>query len=139
MRTCGIDLKGNEAIIVCLDGHPDQYLQIASDTKKIILADSSDQEEVMNFQQKMADFLRLHQIEKVGIKERATKGKFAGGPASFKMEGLIQCNPMRVCLVHTRTLQSKQKNQNPATNIKVNQYQQDALAIAAYLLQPDVK
>ncbi|NND32745.1 MAG: DUF3010 family protein [Saprospiraceae bacterium] len=134
MKTCGIDLKGNEAIVVCVDGNADQYRQIAIETKRIALADSTNQAQVKNFLQEITDFLHLHQIEKVGIKERATKGKFAGGSVSFKMEGLIQCSSPDVCIIHPASVKAKLKNQPAATNISVNQYQKDALSIARYLL-----
>jgi hypothetical protein len=134
MKTCGIVLKGNEAIIVCLVGDASRYHLIASDTKKIPLMDAYDQKEVQIFQQKILDFLSLHGIDQVAIKERATKGKFAGGSVSFKMEALIQNCPVPVSIVHGLTIKAKLKTMQPLPEMKLNTYQKDAFDLAVFLL-----
>ena len=134
MKTCGIDLKGNEAILVCLEGNTKHHRLIGEETKKIALKNSSSQKDVLTFHQEILSFLTQYGIEKVGIKERATKGKFAGGSVSFKMEGLIQNTPFDVTILHPRTVKSGLKEVRPSAEIKVNQYQKDALSIALYML-----
>ena len=133
MKTCGIDLKGSDAIVVCLEGDATRYKLIETETKRISLTDSFDQKEVQIFQQKIAALLSQQGIDKVGIKERATKGKFAGGSVSFKMEGLIQNCNTPVSIVHLRTIKAKLKNAEIA-EIKLNAYQKDAFDLAVFLL-----
>jgi len=134
MRTCGIDLKGNEAIIVSLEGSAAQYHQIGGTVKKIKLKDPNDQNEVQFFFKSLSSYVREQRCDQIGIKERASKGKFAGGPTSFKMEGLIQLVDCPVAIIHARTIQAKLKS----ADIDIagfNQYQLDALRIAYYLFE----
>ena len=133
MKTCGIDIKGNEAIIVCLEGSSDQYKQVFTELKKIKLEDARNQEAVQSFYKKITDFFSGSNFDKIGIKERATKGKFAGGPTSFKIEGLIQNVVFPVILLHPQTINAKIKSMVLDTT-KINQYQSDALKVAYFLL-----
>jgi hypothetical protein len=42
------------------------------------------------FQALFVEFLAEHSVNKVAVKERMPKGKFAGGAVSFKLEAAIQ-------------------------------------------------
>ena len=132
-RTCGIDLKGNAAIVVILEGEPDNFKIISTEFKKIKLEDSTNQEDVQSFSSAINSFFKANNIDKIGIKGRATKGKFAGGSVSFKMEGLIQNTDFSVSLIPGATLKSKLKNQE-VEFVGVNNYQIEAMKIAYYLL-----
>ena len=133
MKTCGIDLKGNEAILVSLEGSVEDYHQIGGETKKIKLSDSNDQMAVQSFLEALRSHMSRVGCDRIGVKERATKGKFAGGPTSFKMEGLIQLMDCPVEIIHGRTVQAKLKSIELDTD-GYNQYQLDALKMAYYLL-----
>ncbi|MDH3652073.1 MAG: DUF3010 family protein [Saprospiraceae bacterium] len=133
MITCGIDIKGTEAILVCLSGDQNNYQQISASIKKFKLGDSNNQANVRHFYSTLRQFMTENHFDKIGIKERATKGKFAGGPASFKIEGLIQTLDIPVVIVHGRTVQAKLKTLDLNTG-GYSQYQLDALKLAYFLL-----
>ena len=127
--TCGIELKGNEARIVVLEGNQEAYNIIGSAPKKIKLDDPNNQDSVKHFLNEIITFVEQFDIQKIGIKERATKGKFAGGSVSFKMEGLLQTSSAEVMLIHSRTIKAKLKNEVLDFTL-VNKYQEEALKVA---------
>ena len=136
MKICGIELKGNEALICCIDGQSiTDYQLIAKQTKKIILKESLDQASIHQFQHDMIAFLEEHEIDAVAIKARATKGRFAGGSVSFKMEALIQNTKVLVKIINGSTIKAKLKNhQNNIDFNTINAYQKEALMSGLYLL-----
>lgn len=134
MKVCGIELKSNEARIIALEGHAEDYDLIKTEFDKLKLKDSKDQKEVKAFRDTILEFLGYHDFDVIGIKERITKGRFAGGALSFKMEGLIQTADDQIVLVHNMSMKSKLKDvEIPIDNIK--KYQVEAFKVALYLLQ----
>ena len=125
---CGIELKGNDAILVVIN--KDKIIDTSS--KKITLGDSKNQEDIKTFISNITEFMNRYKVDEIGIKERATKGRFAGGSVSFKMEGLIQNTRFNVRLFHGRTIASKLKNIDIPTN-KILKYQETALQVAYFL------
>jgi Protein of unknown function (DUF3010) len=90
MRVCGVELKGNDAI-VCLMALSNGLYDIPQlRVQKISIADAGDAEEMRKFQFTFAKLVEDYKIDKVVIKGRAIKGKFAGGPVGFKLEAAIQ-------------------------------------------------
>lgn len=134
MKVCGIELKSNEARLVVLEGHLESYDVVQLDTNKIKLEDSKDQQLVQEFRTQMLDFLNWHDFDYIGIKERITKGRFAGGALSFKMEGLIQTSDHKVQLVHNMSMKSALKEVDYDPSL-VKKYQEEALRVAMYLLK----
>lgn len=93
MRVCGVELKSNDAII-CVMALENGLFDIPQvRVAKLTLADASDAEQVRHFQFTFAKLIEDYKIDKVVIKGRALKGKFAGGPVSFKLEAAIQLIP----------------------------------------------
>ena len=90
MKVCGIELKANDAIICIISLEQGLYTLHECRVKKISIADATKQEQMQKFQFDIAKLLTDYQIEQVVIKERLTKGKFAGGSVSFKLEAAIQ-------------------------------------------------
>lgn len=90
MKVCGIELKANDAIICIISLDQGLYTLHECRVKKVSIADATSQEQLSKFQFDMAKLLADYQIEHVVIKERLTKGKFAGGAVSFKLEAAIQ-------------------------------------------------
>src|SRR5690606_36549057 len=90
MRICGIELTGNEAVVCLLNGEqglfnlPDSRIRKFSSEKEHARAD------LQRFQKELVQSLRDYRVERVGIKERRQKGKFAGGAISYKLEAAIQ-------------------------------------------------
>ena len=137
-KVCGIEIKGNAIIIVAAQGSNSDLtdlkdLQIIDTIKKIELKDSKSQAEVKAFYNSISAFFKDQQFDCIGIKERGTKGKFAGGAITFKMEGLIQILDYETTIFHSSTMRSKLKNKEIDFS-QVNKYQEEALKVACCLL-----
>lgn len=90
MRTCGVEIKGSEAIISLLS-LDDGLFQIPDcRVRKVTLEGGTDSKAMRHFQFTFAKLMTDYKIEKVVIRERPTKGKFAGGAPGFKIEAAIQ-------------------------------------------------
>ncbi|MCC2616560.1 DUF3010 family protein [Aestuariibacter halophilus] len=103
-RICGVELKGNEAIIVLMA--MDRGLCQVPDcrVRKVVLA-SDDPKGLKHFQKTFAKLMSDYQITDVVIKQRATKGKFAGGAVGFKLEACIQLiDELTVSLLHSSAI-----------------------------------
>lgn len=123
MKTCGIELKANNMILVVLDN--EEFIELK--TKKIILEDDENQENIRSFCNEFLLFLEQNQIEKVYIKKRAKKGNFAGGAVTFKMEGLIQLNPLcQVELLSAQALSNFEKKNEIKFPKNLKKYQEQA-------------
>ena len=90
MRVCGVELKGNDAIICIMTKANNLYDIPQTRVQKLSLVDAGDAEQVQKFQFAFAKLMEDYQIDTVVIKGRALKGKFAGGPVGFKLEAAIQ-------------------------------------------------
>lgn len=90
MRICGVELTGNDAVVCLLN--KDQGLFSLPDTKvrKLTLKKDHTGADLQAFQAELVQFLKQNDVERVVIKERMQKGKFAGGAISFKLEATIQ-------------------------------------------------
>ena len=90
MRVCGVELKGNDAIICVMSKENGLYDIPQIRVPKINISDAGDAEQMKKFQFTFAKLLQDYNIDTVVIKGRALKGKFAGGPVGFKLEAAIQ-------------------------------------------------
>ena len=127
MNICGIELKANNAVLVVLKDN--EYID--TKIKKIILEDDEKQEDIRKFCNELLDFLQKNEIEKIFIKKRAKKGNFSGGAVTFKMEGLIQLNPLcLVELISAQTLSSFEKKNQIQFPKELNKYQEQAYLTA---------
>ncbi len=136
MRVCGIDIAGSDARIVILDGNTVSYSNIECPIKKLPLENSTSAEDIKAFKSSIDALFSDYQIKKVGIKKRAEKGTFAGGPKSFKIETLIQLSECEVLIVSPQRIAARLKKhpQNPPGTL--NQYQTHAFE-TAYAILPD--
>lgn len=90
MRICGVDLTGNEAV-VCFLFHENQQFNIPDcRVRKLTLPKEHTRENLQQFQFEFAKLMADYEVNKVVIRERMTRGKFAGGAISFKLESAIQ-------------------------------------------------
>ncbi|MUK67625.1 DUF3010 family protein [Aliivibrio fischeri] len=90
MKVCGVELKGNEAII-CLINKSDGMIDLPDcRVAKFDIVEPSKTESIRDFQFKFKKLMQDYQVETVVIKERLMKGKFAGGAVGFKLEAAIQ-------------------------------------------------
>ena len=134
MKVCGIEIKGNNAILSCLDGDSENYEVVSQKIKKIGLEDSKVQKSVKSFSSAISQFFKEMNFDRIAIKARAEKGNFAGGATSFKIEGLIQNTDYVVEIIHGATVKSKLKGIDVDLSI-ANKYQEESLKLAVLLLQ----
>ena len=127
MNICGIELKANNVILVVLKNN--EYIDIK--IKKIVLEDDEKQEDIRKFCNEFLDFLQKNEIEKVFIKKRAKKGTFSGGAVTFKLEGLIQLNPLcSVDLVSAQSVSTFEKKNQIEFPKELKKYQEQAYLTA---------
>lgn len=90
MKVCGVDLKGNDAIVCVMALENGLYDIPQIRVQKVSIQDAGDTEQLQKFQFTFKKLMEDYKIDKVVIKGRALKGKFAGGPVGFKLEAAIQ-------------------------------------------------
>jgi diketogulonate reductase-like aldo/keto reductase len=131
MNVCGIELKASQAILVAMNSDTQEVFA----TTKIALEKDEQQEEIRQFCNAFLHFLETHNIELIGIKKRAKKGTFSGGAVTFKMEGLIQLNPL--CEAHLITAQSLSTlaKSTSISTFGVKKYQETACLTALFLMR----
>ncbi|EAS41429.1 DUF3010 domain-containing protein [Photobacterium profundum] len=90
MKICAVELRSNEAII-CLLSLKDGLFDLPQcRTQKFIMQDSLDNEQMRDFQFAFKKLLDDYKVERVVIRTRETRGKFAGSSVGFKLESAIQ-------------------------------------------------
>lgn len=102
MMICGIELTGSDAVVCLLEQHQGQFRLPECRVRKISLKKNHTREDLKQFQTAFTKLMEDYRVDRVVIKERMTKGKFAGGALSFKMEAAIQLisgTPLEVTLV----------------------------------------
>ncbi|GEM_PF-80713 len=90
MRICAVELKGDDAIF-CIMSKNMGLLDIPEvRQRKITITNTQDTENMRWFQRQFLQLVTDYKVEKVVIRERPMKGKFAGGAVGFKLETAIQ-------------------------------------------------
>jgi hypothetical protein len=131
MNICGIELKANNVILVVSEDG--KYID--TKIKKLTIEDDEKQEDIRKFCNEFLDFLQKNEIEKVFIKKRAKKGTFSGGAVTFKLEGLIQLNPLcSVDLVSAQSIATFEKKNQVEFPKELKKYQEQAYLTALYNL-----
>ena len=132
MTICGIEIKGSEAIFA-LAGPDLEHVAVA--TKKIALDDDDEAANVKAFAAQLAAFVKSNGITRIAIKKRSKKGEFAGGPTTFKIEGIIQLlDHCDVQLLSPQTLTAQFKKHAFDLPASLNKYQHDAYKTACAAL-----
>jgi len=90
MRICGVELTANDAVISLIELEGEHFTILDCRARKLSLPKEHTREDLQQFQFAFAKLMSDYRINKVAIKERLTKGKFAGGAVSFKLESAIQ-------------------------------------------------
>ncbi|WP_038176761.1 MULTISPECIES: DUF3010 family protein [Vibrio] len=134
MKICGVELKANDAII-CLLSHSDSVVHLPDcRVSKLTIGNANDTQEIRKFQFSFAKLVEDYQIEKVVIRQRQTKGKFAGGAVGFKLEAAIQLiEGLNVEVVSPTEIKESLKRNPLAIAFKetgLKQYQEQAFATA---------
>ena len=136
MRVCGVELKASDAIVLVIDGTKENFGIIDTGIKKITLGDTNNAEDVQTFKETFHSFVKNHNIDKIGIKKRNTKGQFAGGAISFKIEGIIQLSKdATVELIAPTSISSTIKKEPPPAASQLFAYQKGSYETAYTLLR----
>ena len=90
MIICGVELTANDAVVCLLHLETKQFNLPDCRVRKLSLPKEHTREDLQKFQFSFAKLMSDYQVDRVAIKERMTKGKFAGGSISFKLESAIQ-------------------------------------------------
>lgn len=113
MKVCGVELKSNEANI-CLVSFDQGMIGLPDcRSRKLVLGSGSNREQIVEFQFAFKKLMQDYSIEHVVIKERQTKGKFAGSSAGFKMEAAIQLIEELNVELQTSSLEKAAIKKNP--------------------------
>lgn len=141
MKVCGVELKGSEALICLLSKSGDLFDIPDCRQIRFTIKDSDDQQQMRYFQQSFAKLLEDYKIDRVVIRQRPHKGKFAGGAVGFKMEGALQALTQINVSILTPSQIKEQLKKTPMpvdfgeTGLK--QFQEPAFTTAfAYLSNP---
>ncbi|AOY86847.1 hypothetical protein BKP64_00885 [Marinobacter salinus] len=90
MIICGVELTGSDAVICLLNLDQGQFSLPECKVRKLALKKNHTRDDLLDFQAAFAALMSEYGVQKVVIKERMPKGKFAGGAVSFKLEATIQ-------------------------------------------------
>jgi len=134
MRICGVDLVGNDAVICLLFLDKQQFSLPECRVRKLTLPKDHSRGDLQYFEESFAKLMSDYKVDKVAIRERAAKGKFAGSAISFKLEAVIQLiSEIEVEILSPSQIKTAQKeSQLPIafedTGLKV--FQKDAFTVA---------
>jgi hypothetical protein len=107
MRICGVDLTGSDAVICLLAQGKGEFNLPDCKVRKLTLKKRHTGEDLREFQSEFAKLVSDYSVDKVVIRERMPKGKFAGGAISFKLESAIQLIPgLNVTLISPSQIKS---------------------------------
>jgi hypothetical protein len=141
MRICGVELTSNDAVICLLSLDRGQFKVEDCRVRKLTLKKDHTREELQYFQATFIKLMSDYSIDKVVIRERMTKGKFAGGAISFKLESVIQLiTELDVALLSPTQIKSA-VSENPLTvhfsetGLKAFQEAAFTVAYAAHMLK----
>jgi len=133
MKVCGIEISGNEAVIIVLETSGDEISRINTTVKKMTLSNDENQSDINSFKDAILNFLKDNDISAVAIKQRAQTGRFGGGGLTFKIEAIIQLYEKDVKIINGKTIALKTKNID-LTKFEVKKYQEEALKAALSIL-----
>jgi hypothetical protein len=130
MKVCGVELKGNDAVICLIIFEKGLYTLLECRVKKISISDATNQQQLQKFQFDFTKLMADYQVDHVVIKERMTRGKFAGGSVSFKLEASIQLiENLNVTLLSSAKIKETLKNSHTSMNFNdtgLKQFQEQA-------------
>jgi len=135
MKLCGVEIKGSEAIFAVAVLHNDQLEHLPLATRKIGLEDDDESSNVKAFAALVEAFVRDNGIDRLAIKKRSKKGEFAGGPTTFKIEGILQLlSQCEVSLVSPQTVSAQHKKHDFPLAATLTKYQHEAYKTACSAL-----
>lgn len=135
MNVCGIEIKGSEALLAVATLEAGLPVHQPLATKKIALEDDDEAANVKAFASQARQFVADHDITHLAIKKRSKKGEFAGGPTTFKIEGILQLlDTCEVQLLSPQTVSAHSKKHALELPGSLNKYQHEAYKCACAVL-----
>ena len=90
MKVCGVEINSND-VNVCLLSLAEEVFQLPDfRSRRLTLTDINIAKDLRYFQQTFAKLMADYSVDKVVIRQRPMKGKFAGGAVGFKLEAAIE-------------------------------------------------
>ncbi|PAU85926.1 hypothetical protein CK507_17375 [Pseudomonas sp. WN033] len=141
MKVCGIEINSND-VNLCLLSLSDDIFELPDcRSRRLTLKDVHSTAELRYFQQTFAKLMQDYPVDKVVIRQRPMKGKFAGGAVGFKLEAAIELiSDLDVVILSTTEIKDSLKR-NPIqiefadTGLKA--YQETAFTTAYAFLMKD--
>ncbi|WP_213878520.1 DUF3010 family protein [Pseudomonas sp. dw_358] len=131
MKICGIEIKSNEAIFACAAADGLEVAHVPLTLRKLALTDDEDAGSVKTFASQAQTFVHDNGITHLAIKKRSKKGEFAGGPVTFKIEGLLQLlDQCEVVLLSPQTISAHARKHDTPLPSTLNKYQWEAFKAA---------
>ena len=131
-RICGIEIKGSEAIMVVMECGNDGCSFVDIETRKIKLANHESVASIQSFHDAIVNFTKDNRINLYIIKKRAKRGPMAGGPLSFKIEGIVQLNGIAdVIFLSGQAIAASEKKEPFEVPEELKKYQHNAYLVAS--------
>ena len=132
---CGIEISARRAILVFLRLQGQAILDVTGKRTQITIKNEDAPEEIRRFYQAGQTLFEQMQPDRIAIIQRKTRGHFASGGTTFKLEGLLQLYPRTdVTIVPAAALRQFAKDHRPVLAPRFS-YQKNAYLMARYLLQ----
>lgn len=139
MRVCGVEIKGNEAIICLLSQQADTFNVSECRKRSLQLINPTETEAIDQFYTNFKKLMEDYQVSTVVIIEREQKGKFAGSAISFKIETAIQLCGLTVNLIKPQITKAQLKRNPPMVDFSalgLKGFQRSAFEVAyGYLIE----
>lgn len=131
MKVCGVDIKGSEAFLAVVELDQEDISHAQLETRKIALQDDDQSDNVKSFFAVIDGFVRDNHITHVAIRKRSKAGNYAGGPTTFKIEGIVQLlGSCDVTLLSPQTISAMNKKHGFDLPDSLFKYQHDAFLTA---------
>ncbi|PKF50743.1 DUF3010 family protein [Enterovibrio nigricans] len=138
MRVCAVDFKSNEANICLLDLNQGLFDVPDCRARKFTISDAASTDQIRNFQSQFVKLMEDYKVDKIVIRERPMKGKFAGSAIGFKLEAALQLIETIDCEILTASAMKESLKRTPVLvsmkDVGLKQFQEHAFQTAcAYL------
>ena len=90
MITCGVEIRSNEAILCLLSKDKGLFSIIDCRQIRLPLLNDQDAHALRKYQFTLKKLFDDYKVDQVVVRERPTKGKFAGASIGFKIEAVLQ-------------------------------------------------
>lgn len=135
MRVCGIEIKANEIVVCVLSLDRGLFEAPEIRQRRLNIANADDPKQLRAFQQTVTKLLDDYKVDRMAIKTRPQKGKFAGSASGFKLEATLQLmESHRAYLISAAVIKETQKYHPLPVDFKdtgLKAYQEQAF-MAAY-------